>query len=70
MILVNQHFRECSFCGRKFPPHWEPLERNGRMYCSEKCVHFEASFPEAARAGGVDNSMANREAAHVGTTGR
>jgi hypothetical protein len=47
MILVDQHFRECSFCGRKFPPQWQPLVREGRLYCSEKCVHFEGLFPEA-----------------------
>jgi hypothetical protein len=48
MIHVNQHFRECSFCGRKFPPEWEPLRWENRLYCSEKCVRFEANFPDAS----------------------
>ena len=46
MILVDQHFRECSFCGRSFPPQWEPILRDGRLYCSEKCIRFEEVFPE------------------------
>jgi hypothetical protein len=44
MILINQHFRECHFCGRKFPPLWSPHRSDGKLYCSEKCVQFESKF--------------------------
>jgi hypothetical protein len=54
MILVDQHFRECSFCGRSFPPQWQPLTHHGRLYCSEKCIRFEEVFPEVSDRGAAE----------------
>jgi hypothetical protein len=41
MKLINQHFDECSFCGCKYPPQWQPIMHNGKRYCSNKCIHFD-----------------------------
>jgi len=41
MKLINQHFEECSFCGCKYPPQWQPIIHNGKRYCSAKCIHFD-----------------------------
>lgn len=62
MKLVDQHFAECSFCGCKYPPQWQPIMHQGKPYCSMKCVHFSA-LPLAAES--PDRSQALKPSPEV-----
>jgi hypothetical protein len=58
MKLVNQHFAECSFCGCKYPPQWQPIVHKGKKYCSNKCVHFfESNMTNEVRVAANDKHV-------------
>tara|TARA_B100000700_G_scaffold290196_1_gene348068 strand:+ start:795 stop:980 length:186 start_codon:yes stop_codon:yes gene_type:complete len=44
MILIDQNFKCCSFCGAKLPPMWKPISQETGIYCSKKCIEMEKVF--------------------------